>query len=113
MQFQRSLRSLNRDFLLHSPCRQLRLLSGRTTSYIDEWFVFTARPCIVQYTAKGSIVSDISSHAQLFFVIEYWRFGSIVKPESFYEEHAESSPRRYFYNVDLQGRLFLGWSAIS
>ena len=35
------------------------------------------------------------------------RFKSIVKPESFYESHSESDPRRYFYNVDLQGRLFL------
>ena len=111
MQFQGSLRSLNRDFLLHSPSRQLRLLSVRTTSYIDQWFVFYRSS--LYNTFKGSIVSDISPHAQLFFVVEYWRFGSIVKPESFYEEHAESSPRRYFYNVDLQGRLFLGWSAIS
>ena len=39
------------------------------------------------------------------------RFDGIVKPEEFYEEHAESNPRRYFYNVDLQGRLFLGQSA--
>jgi hypothetical protein len=39
--------------------------------------------------------------------IDKW-FESIVKEESFYEEHADSNPRRYFYNVDLQGRLFLG-----
>jgi hypothetical protein len=36
------------------------------------------------------------------------RFASIVKPQSFYELHADSTPIRcYFYNVDLQGRLFL------
>ena len=36
------------------------------------------------------------------------RFASIVKNEAFYENHAECNPRRYFYNIDLQGRLFLG-----
>jgi hypothetical protein len=36
------------------------------------------------------------------------RFASIVKPQSFYDLHADSTPIRcYFYNVDLQGRLFL------
>jgi len=35
------------------------------------------------------------------------RFSTIVKSDTFYESHAESNPRRYFYNVDLQGRLFL------
>lgn len=38
--------------------------------------------------------------------IDQW-FCSIVKPDDFYENHSASSPRRYFYNVDLQGRLFL------
>lgn len=39
--------------------------------------------------------------------IDKW-FESIVKPQSFYEEHANSKVRRrYFYNVDLNGRLFL------
>lgn len=38
--------------------------------------------------------------------IDEW-FSAIVKPESFYEGHADANPRRYFYNVDLQGRLFL------
>jgi len=33
---------------------------------------------------------------------------SIIKPKSFYEKHAEGPIRRYFYNVDFQGRLFLG-----
>lgn len=35
------------------------------------------------------------------------RFASIVKPQSFYDSHANSDTRCYFYNVDLQGRLFL------
>jgi hypothetical protein len=36
------------------------------------------------------------------------RFASIVKPQSFYDLHADSTPIRcYFYNVDLQGQLFL------
>ena len=35
------------------------------------------------------------------------RFSTIAKSDTFYETHAESNPRRYFYNVDLQGRLFL------
>jgi len=40
------------------------------------------------------------------------RFASLVKPKSFYETHAggaESGTTRrcYFYNIDLQGRLFL------
>jgi hypothetical protein len=38
------------------------------------------------------------------------RFESIVKPKDFYERHAAdgtSGRRCYFYNVDLQGRLFL------
>jgi hypothetical protein len=36
------------------------------------------------------------------------RFESIIKPESFYSEHASGKTRRYFYNVDMNGRLFLG-----
>ena len=36
------------------------------------------------------------------------RFESIVKPKCFYEKHADGAVRRYFYNIDLQGRLFLG-----
>lgn len=39
--------------------------------------------------------------------IDKW-FQSIVKPVEFYELHAEGNVRRYFYNIDLQGRLFLG-----
>lgn len=40
--------------------------------------------------------------------IDKW-FESIVKPQTFYDEHGNSpsSVRRYFYNVDLNGRLFL------
>eukprot|EP00934_Nitzschia_sp_Nitz4_P001088 Nitzschia sp. Nitz4//scaffold401_size10831//1277//2211//NITZ4_009056-RA/size10831-snap-gene-0.21-mRNA-1//1//CDS//3329551063//1088//frame0 len=38
--------------------------------------------------------------------IDKW-FRTIVKTPEFYERHAESDIRRYFYNVDLQGRLFL------
>ena len=35
-------------------------------------------------------------------------FQSIVKQQSFYDEHANGAPiRRYFYNIDLQGRLFV------
>jgi len=39
--------------------------------------------------------------------IDKW-FKSIVKPKCFYEKHAGGAVRRYFYNIDLQGRLFLG-----
>jgi hypothetical protein len=41
--------------------------------------------------------------------IDQW-FGLIVKPQSFYDEYANAptNHRRYFYNIDLQGRLFLG-----
>mmetsp|Transcript_7743 Transcript_7743/g.11434 ORF Transcript_7743/g.11434 Transcript_7743/m.11434 type:complete len:293 (-) Transcript_7743:196-1074(-) len=36
--------------------------------------------------------------------IEQW-LEEIIKPNEFYERHAHH--RRYFYNIDLQGRLFL------
>ena len=37
------------------------------------------------------------------------RFPTIVKPAAFYDYHADpnGSRRSYFYNIDLQGRLFL------
>ena len=37
------------------------------------------------------------------------RFASITKPKQFYEKHAngENGKRCYFYNIDLQGRLYL------
>ena len=42
--------------------------------------------------------------------IDKW-FESITKSQEFYETHAETTDeekvRRYFYNIDLQGRLFL------
>lgn len=38
--------------------------------------------------------------------IDHW-FRSIQKPASFYEDAAYGKPRRYFYNIDFQGRLFL------
>ncbi|CAB9503221.1 UPF0598 protein C8orf82 homolog [Seminavis robusta] len=38
--------------------------------------------------------------------IDQW-FSSIVKPQEFYDAHANDEPRRYFYNIDLQGRFFL------
>lgn len=41
--------------------------------------------------------------------VDRW-FASIVKPKEFYEKHAgkdSDKQRCYFYNVDLQGRLFL------
>jgi len=46
------------------------------------------------------------------WLIFYCRFASIVKPKSFYDMHAEGAgneegKRVYFYNIDLQGRLFL------
>ena len=37
-----------------------------------------------------------------------FRFEGIVKNDSFYEQAANGKTRRYFYNVDLNGRLFLG-----
>ncbi len=39
--------------------------------------------------------------------VDKW-FESIVKPVEFYGKHSSGDVRRYFYNVDLQGRLFLG-----
>ena len=38
--------------------------------------------------------------------IDDW-YKQIVKPRQFYERHSNRKPRRYFYNIDLQGRLFL------
>ena len=38
--------------------------------------------------------------------IDYW-FDSIQKSTAFYENASSGKPRRYFYNIDLQGRLFL------
>jgi Domain of unknown function (DUF4505) len=38
--------------------------------------------------------------------IDEW-FGKIKKPASFYEALSNEKIRRYFYNIDLQGRLFL------
>mmetsp|Transcript_5319 Transcript_5319/g.9230 ORF Transcript_5319/g.9230 Transcript_5319/m.9230 type:complete len:273 (-) Transcript_5319:84-902(-) len=38
--------------------------------------------------------------------IEQWQ-QQTVKPASFYEEHANGQPRKYFYSIDLQGRIFL------
>jgi hypothetical protein len=48
------------------------------------------------------------SHRRISHHLINHRFASIVKPQSFYDLHADSTPIRcYFYNVDLQGRLFL------
>lgn len=41
--------------------------------------------------------------------IDHW-FDSIRKPQSFYDDQLEADEgkiRRYFYNIDMQGRLFL------
>lgn len=38
--------------------------------------------------------------------IDDW-YETIKKPIEFYEKFANGTPRRYFYNIDLQGRLFL------
>ncbi len=40
------------------------------------------------------------------FYIDDW-YERIAKPKEFYERFANEIPRRYFYNIDLQGRLFL------
>jgi hypothetical protein len=41
--------------------------------------------------------------------IDEW-FASVVKPKSFYETYAAPTRKQkcYFYNIDLQGRVFLG-----
>ena len=38
--------------------------------------------------------------------IGQWQ-ASIVKPISFYERHGIGKPKKYFYHIDLQGRVFL------
>ena len=38
--------------------------------------------------------------------IEKWQ-AATVKPNSFYEHHATDKPKKYFYQIDLQGRVFL------
>ena len=38
--------------------------------------------------------------------IEQWQ-ASTVKPNSFYEHHGIGKPKKYFYHIDLQGRIFL------
>ena len=38
--------------------------------------------------------------------IDDW-YENIAKPKEFYERFSNGTPRRYFYNIDLQGRLFL------
>jgi hypothetical protein len=61
--------------------------------------------CLSQNTIFQSTTNDVLC-----------RFASIVKPKYFYEMHARkdirhdgtrNNPRCYFYNIDLQGRLFL------
>ena len=38
--------------------------------------------------------------------IDDW-YKQIMKSKQFYDKFANEKPRRYFYNIDLQGRLFL------
>lgn len=38
--------------------------------------------------------------------IEKWH-ASVVKSKSFYEHHSTDKPKKYFYSIDLQGRVFL------
>jgi hypothetical protein len=38
--------------------------------------------------------------------IDDW-YKQIMKSKQFYDKFANGKPRRYFYNIDLQGRLFL------
>lgn len=67
-------------------------LFSTQTAYIDEWYARAVEPDV------------------LFIDCTHFRtrFASIIKPSSFYERLATSEPARcYFYNVDLQGRLFL------
>jgi hypothetical protein len=32
---------------------------------------------------------------------------SIAKPNAFYEQHATDKPKKFFYHIDIQGRVFL------
>lgn len=58
-------------------------------------------------TSISSLTSTSSSTAAApTTYIDHW-FDSIQKASTFYDEASNSQPRRYFYNVDLQGRLFL------
>jgi hypothetical protein len=46
------------------------------------------------------------------YIDEWYR--SIVKPKKFYEANAAPGLKRkkYFYTIDLQGRVFLGWYSL-
>ena len=46
-------------------------------------------------------------HVKELSYIDKW-FESIVKPKAFYEKHSGDEVRKYFYNIDMHGRLFLG-----
>ena len=43
--------------------------------------------------------------AKVVYIDDWYR--KITKPKEFYDQFSNESPRRYFYNIDLQGRLFL------
>lgn len=74
------------------------MYSALTNKPISFW-----RKCFSRYARTSRFLSAEERTSY----IDKW-FESIVKEESFYEEHAAAKPRRYFYNIDLQGRLFLG-----
>jgi Domain of unknown function (DUF4505) len=61
-------------------------------------------PHLHRYRFSSSTSSTTTSTTTTY--IDHW-FNSIRKPSTFYDEAANGQPRRYFYNVDLQGRLFL------
>ena len=92
--------------------------SSSQSKYIDKWYViplvlhFTCFACVLALTTTTT--TTLNSRPTLTplciaCVCSFDRFESIAKSSDFYDKHATGSKiRRYFYNVDLQGRLFLG-----
>jgi hypothetical protein len=65
-----------------------------------------ARILVMRYLRRSRrlISRQMLSRSQEY--IDSWQ-ESTVKPKDFYEYHAKDKPKKYFYAIDLQGRVFL------
>lgn len=62
-------------------------------------------PAVCLRSTRNRVTSRLFSSECLEY-IEKWQ-ASVVKAPSFYEYHATDKPKKYFYAIDLQGRVFL------